>query len=110
MNRIFSPYGEGWPEFPRKAYARLDQTEPIDPRESEEAVFASDAVDANWSGFGPGGPFDLERPDQTAGRLFHFWMRMFGPFETRPSEDLFDRMPIYRIEISSQRNDPFWNT
>jgi hypothetical protein len=109
MNRIFSPYGEGWPEFPRKAYALLDQTEPIDPHESEEAVFAFDAVDANWSGFGPGGAFDLERPDQTAGRLSQFWTRMFGSLDLQRSEDLFDKMPIYRIEVTSQRGDPFWN-
>jgi len=109
MNRIFSAFGEGWPGFPRRAFARLDQTEPVDPRESDEAVFAFDAIDASWSGFGTGGAFDLQRPQEVRSTLALFWTKMFGSRENRPSESPFDDMPIYRIEVTSRRGDEFWN-
>ena len=89
MNRIFSAQGEGWPEFPRKAFARLDQTEPVNPRESDEAVFAFDAVDANWSGFGAGGAFDLKRVPTVQSMLSQFWTEMF---KSKPSPNPFDPM------------------
>jgi hypothetical protein len=108
MNRIFSARGEGWPEFPRKAFARLDQTEPVNTHDSDEAVFAFDAVDANWSGFGADGFFDLERPQEVRTALSQFWTEMFGPRETRPLDDRFDKMPIYRIEVTSRYGDTFW--
>jgi hypothetical protein len=110
VNRIFSPYGEGWPGFPRKAFARLDQTEPVDPRNSDEAVFAFDAVDAEWSGFRGGGFFDLQRPDDTQARLNQLWRGMFGSADNRPSATSFDDIPIYRIEVTSRPDDPFWST
>src|SRR4051794_10356442 len=109
MNRIFSPKGDGWPKFPSKAFARLDQTEPVNPIESEEAVFAFDAVDANWPGFGADGLFALERPEQVRNMLAQFWTGMFGSRETRPTADPFDEMPIYRIEVTSRPGNAFWN-
>jgi hypothetical protein len=45
MNRIFSAQGDGWPEFPRKAFARLDQTEPVDPREWSSCGVHNDRPD-----------------------------------------------------------------
>ena len=109
MNRIFSVYGEGWSGFPRRAFARLDQTEPVDPRESDEAVFAFDAIDASWSGFGTGGAFELQRHQEVRSILSLFWTKMFGSREHRQSEGPFDNMPIYRIEVTSRRGDEFWD-
>ena len=109
MNHIFSAYGEGWPGFPSRAFARLDQTEPINPVESDEAVFAFDAVDANWAGFGAQGSFDLGQPQNARNALAQFWSKMFGSDEDRPSENPFDEMPIYHIEVTSRRGDAFWN-
>ena len=34
---------------------------------------------------------------------------MFGSRENRPSENPFDEMPIYRIEVTSRRGDEFWD-
>ena len=109
-NRIFNIYGEGWPEFPRRAFARLDQTEPPDVRESEEAVFVFDSVDADWSGFAPGGDFDLTQPEKTRKRLAGFWKAIFGPPSLPRPVNPFDPMPIYRIEITARRADRFWDT
>jgi hypothetical protein len=109
-NRIFSINGEGWPGFPSRAFARLDQTEPIDPRQREEAVFAFDAVDASWPGFGIGGTFDLAQEQQVRNTLSQFWTSMFGSRETRPQENPFDEMPIYRVEVTSRPGDAFWET
>jgi hypothetical protein len=79
MNPIFSEVGDGWPGFPSRAYGGLDQTEPLDPRESHEAVFSFDAVDANWEGFAPGGAFDLARPEGPDGELATHGSILFGP-------------------------------
>ena len=62
MNRIFSPFGEGWPGFPRRSYGRLDQTEPVVLDGAPEAVFCFDVVDAEWPGFESGHVFDLTNP------------------------------------------------
>ena len=108
MNPIFSPAGEGWPGFPARAYARLDQTEPLDPREADEAVFCFDALDADWPGFATDGAFELGRPQDTRARLAAFWRGMFGPPASRPLSNLFDPMPIYRIEVTSRPGDRYW--
>ena len=41
--------------------------------------------------------------------LAQFWSKMFGSDEDRPSENPFDEMPIYHIEVTSRRGDAFWN-
>jgi hypothetical protein len=110
MNRFFLRRGEGWPRFPRKAFARLDQTEPVDVNLSTEALFAFDAVDANWGGFGPGGSFDLNQPERPRSRLVEFWSGMSAPRETPPAQNPFDELPLYRIEVTSRPGDAFWNS
>jgi hypothetical protein len=97
--------GRGWEGFPRRAYGRLDRTEPLDPTEAQEAVFAFDSVDANWPGFSPGGKFDLtqERPS-----LAEFWYKRFE--DGRLSGSIFDDVPIFWIEITARPQDRVWGT
>src|SRR5262245_29174028 len=109
MNRIFDPAGQGWPEFPRTAYARLDHVEPPNPIDSEEAVFAFGAVDARWSGFLPGGPFDLSDPRKITSQMRNFWSSAFREkHPLPPAEDPFEEMPVYQIEVTSRPGDAYW--
>lgn len=109
-NRIFHPSGDGWPGFPKRAFARLDQTEPIDPRESGEAVFAFDSIDANWLGFGAGGDFDLAEPERGSERFAEFWNKISYKAWIPQDATPYDPLPIYRIEITAKRDGPFWET
>jgi hypothetical protein len=102
-NRIFNIYGEGWPRFPRRAFARLDQTEPPDVSEAEEAVFIFDSVDAGWNGFARGGLFDLAAPQRVRQHLIGFWKAIFGAPSFPTPANPFDEMPIYRIEVTARR-------
>jgi hypothetical protein len=109
-NRIFDPNGRGWEGFPKRAFARLDQTAPLDPRESGEAVFVFDAVDAGWSGFASSGDFDLTRPELARERLADFWRMASDTPPGYPLPDPFDQLPIYRIEVTAHAGDRFWDT
>lgn len=101
MNRFFSPeYSET--SVPRRLYARLDQTEPVNPAESEKAMFAYDAVDADWLGFRTGMPFDLDAPEQIFdGQRGWWYLRRQDRFV---GNDPFDDVPLYRLEITLQRD------
>ena len=97
MNRFFRREGYR-AEFPRKAYARIDDIEPIVRSPEEELTFVLDAVDAEWSGFSENGLFNLNAPDLEQ-RIAAFWSGRFergGPDEP----DDYERVPIYRIEFS----------
>ncbi len=60
-NPIFS-FIEGWPNYPKSSFGRIDQTEPVEIPGAPEAVFAFDVVDADWQLLGAGEWFDLGDP------------------------------------------------
>jgi len=107
MNRIFSPSGEGWPDFPRRSFGKLDQIEPIDPTNASQAVFCLDVVDADWAAFATGGRFDLGNPVALQASVSDYWNLLFK--KIIPPLDPYDNAPIYRIEITSSRGDPWFD-
>jgi hypothetical protein len=107
MNPIFSMHGEGWPGYPKRSFARLDQTEPIVAGQNTEMVFSLDAVDAAWFGFAPGGHADLLDVDGILRRQQLFWSDRFA-YKTPGEQDPYDEMPIYRIEITVRPGDPYY--
>ncbi|UVO30721.1 hypothetical protein [Bradyrhizobium arachidis] len=107
FNRIFDSDGKGWEGFPSRSYARLDQVEPANLKQADEAVFALDAIDAAWTEFGHGNAFDLNIPAAIASNISDVWKQLFGPRPQRPINIPFDRMPVYRIEVTSRRGDLF---
>jgi hypothetical protein len=109
VNRIFSPDGQGWPEFPKVAYGRLDQTEPLVPAGASEAMFAFDVVDANWGEFGPSAQFDLSNAPRIATQQEQYWRRLFGKLGPGLPPDPYDSAPIYRIEVTSLPGDPYFD-
>ncbi|MGH7022226.1 MAG: hypothetical protein ACREEB_01400 [Caulobacteraceae bacterium] len=110
MNRYFSIEG-GESDFPRRSFARLDQTEPTDLTEASKAVFAFEAVDADWSGFGSGRAFALDDPDSILAWQRRLWSDSFGTSSRPPRmlEDPFDDVPLYRLEITVSRVDSLFN-
>jgi len=101
MNPAFMLNGEGWPKYPSRSFGRLDETEPVYIADADEAVFAFNVVDASWSGFSSGGACDLGNMDRP-NALAASWSNWFNG---KPPDfvDVYDRVPIYRIEITSQR-------
>lgn len=110
MNRFFSTEG-GEPRFPGRSYARLDQIEPIDLAEARQAVFALEAVDADWEGFASGGRFDLQNPALIVENEAAFWARAFArpPGERDGLENPFEKTPLYRLEFTLDRGDPLFS-
>lgn len=107
MNRFFDRH-EWRREIPRRAFARLDDLEPIVPGPDDSLTFILDAVDADWKGFGAEGVFDLSAPDlpqRVAGR----WRRAFSG-EPNDGPDGYEEVPIYRIEVSLRRGHRFFKT
>ncbi|EGF93244.1 hypothetical protein ABI_16840 [Asticcacaulis biprosthecium C19] len=102
MNRFFDRY-EWRREIPRRAYARLDDLEPIFAGPDDALTLILDAVDADWKGFAEGGPFDLTAPEPKTG-LAERWQRKFAG-EAPEGPDGYDDVPIYRIEISLSHRD-----
>ena len=97
MNRFFDKH-EYRREFPRRAFARLDDLEPIVSGPEDMVTFILDAVDADWDGFHKGGHFDLTNPNLKR-RLKTQWSRglVSGEFD---GLDGYQDVPIYRIEVS----------
>jgi hypothetical protein len=106
MNRIFSPYGDGWGNFPKRSYGKLDQTEPLNPANASQAVFCLDVVDADWPGFDRGGLFDLGNPARLQAMFADYWRSLFSG--AVPPVDPYEDAPIYRIEITSTPGDPWF--
>lgn len=105
MNRFFhrQEYRRG---FPRRAYARLDDIEPIVPGPEDEQTFVLDAVDADWNGFDEGGPFSLSNPDLKQ-RIAAYWRGRFGR-DGGDGPDGYEQVPIYRLELSLSPGDDFF--
>lgn len=105
MNRFFhrEDYRRG---FPRRAYARLDDIEPVLPGPGDELTFVLDAVDADWKGFEEGGPFSLSHPDLKQ-RIAAYWRGRFAR-DGGDGPDGYDEVPIYRLEIFRAPNDHFF--
>ena len=103
MNRFFDL--EEWRRgYPSRAYARLDDLEPIAQDGENDLSFAFDAVDADWKGFGAGGPFDLNDP-ALADRIQTRWKRnLGGGGDGFDGPDPYDELPVYRIEFSLARD------
>jgi len=108
MNPIFSAEGLGWRGFPRRSYGRLDQVEPIDLSQADEAVFAFDVVDADWIMFNNGAAFDLDDPIRIHQTLTKYWLAMFKQKGSGPAEDLYAGAPIFLIEVTVKRDDPWF--
>lgn len=97
MNRYF--IDKEWRrDFPRRAFARMDDIEPIAPKKDDPLTFSLDAVDADWEGFGRGKDFSLA-DESTIGRINERWRRGFaGDQDTGP--DPYDEVPVYRLEFT----------
>jgi hypothetical protein len=108
MNRFFQ-HEDYRRDFPRRAFARLDDIEPIVQRPEDVLTFVLDAVDADWRGFGEGGPFNLYDPS-LEGRIARFWRGRFGRDGAGGDDgpDGYDEVPIYRLEISVSPGDTFY--
>lgn len=107
MNRFFdrNEYRRG---FPRRAFARLDDIEPIAPGPDDDLTFVLDAVDADWKGFGEGGPFNLSDP-YLEGRIASFWRGRFGrDGGDGDGPDGYEEVPIYRLELSLSPGQRFF--
>lgn len=101
MNRFFDM--EEWRRgFPRRAFARLDDIEPIAPRDDDDLTFVFDAVDADWEGFAAGGDFDLNAPS-TGQRVEAQWRRRFAGGGDDDGPDIYEKVPVYRIEVCLPR-------
>ncbi len=108
MNRIFHSE-EYRRDFPRRAYARLDDIEPIVPGPKDELTFVLDAVDADWGGFQADGPFNLSDPDLEQ-RIAAFWRGRFrrDGVDVPEGPDGYEQVPIYRLELSLSFSDEFF--
>ena len=108
MNRFFDreDYRR---EFPRRAFARLDDIEPIVQGPEDDLTFVFDAVDADWKGFGESGPFNLSDPN-LEGRIVRYWRGRFGREGAGEDEgpDGYEEVPIFRLEISVSPGDTFY--
>lgn len=106
MNRYFIP-GEGRGDFPRRSYAKLDQIEPPNQADTPDIVFAFDAVDADWQGFREG-LLSLEPDPKVDAELRGYWAQHFAPPDGREirGSDPFEKLPIYRVEITLERDAP----
>lgn len=107
MNRIFSIEGEGWPDYPARSYARLEQTEPIVPDGESVVLFSLDAIDASWPGFVNAGQVDLNNPEGTRKRHALLWKDFFDGAPPR-APDPFDEMPVFSIDIALKPSDPWY--
>ena len=108
MNRFFHRE-EYRREFPRRAYARLDDIEPIVPGLDDDLTFVLDAVDADWEGFGDGGPFNLADPN-LEGRIASYWRGRFGRYGgDGDGADGYEEVPIYRLELSLSPGATFFD-
>ena len=105
MNRYFE-LTDALDDFPLRAFARLDDIEPIDRSVADALTFVFDAVDADWPEFGAGGAMDLGSQDAvTAARLL--WSMRFSR-EMGAEGDPMDRVPIYRVEFELSRSHPWF--
>lgn len=105
MNRFFDT--EEWRRgFPRRAFARLDDIEPIAPRDCDDITFVFDAVDADWDAFAAGADFDLNEPS-TGHRVETQWRRRFAG-EDHDGPDIYEKVPVYRVEFSVPREHPWF--
>lgn len=107
MNKFFEDTSELRFEPPARAFARFDQSEPIDLTEAEEALVAFEAVDAQWLldwwGFDGG---------QESGKLRDRWAAYWQQIDGRrrlPADDLFSDMPIYRFEMTVRRGEQIFH-
>ena len=97
MNRFFDK-DDYRRDFPRRAFARLDDLEPIFARTDDELTFVFDAVDADWEGFRTGGPFDLQSGDLLERAEAHWRGNMDRSGFAGPGG--YADVPIYRIEFT----------
>lgn len=102
MNRFFDR--EEWRRgFPQRAYARLDDVEPIAAGPNDDLTFVFDAVDADWPGFARGGIADLEQPGLLDSIASYWRNGLGGKGAGRDGPDPYGECPIYRIEITPAR-------
>lgn len=108
MNRFFDR-NEYRRDFPRRAFVRLDDIEPIAPGPEDELTFVLDAIDADWEGFGEGGPFDLSDPNLEH-RIARYWRSRFGgDGDGEEGPDGYEEVPIYQLELSLSPGQKFFD-
>lgn len=108
MNRFFDR-NEYRRDFPRRAFVRLDDIEPIAPGPEDELTFVLDAIDADWKGFGEGGPFDLSDPNLEH-RIARYWRSRFGgDGDGEEAPDGYEEVPIYQLELSLSPGQKFFD-
>ncbi|MGJ5176534.1 hypothetical protein ACQR16_30955 [Bradyrhizobium oligotrophicum] len=110
MFDIFARDGKGWPGFPKRSYAKLDQVEPLNAGLTEAAgAFCLDVVDADWHEFASGGRFDLSNTSALRASISDYWSYLFQRRVPSPL-DPYASAPIYRIEISANPGDAHYKT
>lgn len=104
MNPYFFE-GDGRRDYPARSYAKLEQIEPPNAEGEGDILFAFDAVDADWRGFEPGEIFSLDAEGDE--RRSRFWAQRFagGARGDTDEPDPFDKLPMYRIELTLPRHD-----
>ncbi|QCX51607.1 metallo-hydrolase/oxidoreductase [Ralstonia pseudosolanacearum] len=112
MNRYFIP-GEGRRGYPRRAYARIDEIEPINLEAADFVSISLDAVDADWTGFQARHLLSLIESENGAKRLAAYWKYLFlegPPRKSNFSDGPFDDLPLYQIEITLPRGSDLLGT
>lgn len=105
-NRYFD-FDGATKEFPRRAYARIDDIEPIFLQDAKTLTFIVDAVDADWRGFEGDGPLALSA--QNAPDLFaEAWRERFNG-ESADAHRAFAEVPLYRIEVELDRSHSWFD-
>lgn len=107
MNRFFKDTRELPFEVPRSAFARFDQSEPVDLTAADEALVAFEAVDAGWL-------LDWQEFDggRESGKLRDRWAAHWEQINRRTEGavgDPFVDMPIYRLETTVRRGEQIFH-
>ncbi|WP_422001154.1 hypothetical protein [Reyranella sp.] len=105
MNRFFLDTRELGFEPPQRAFARFDQSEPVETTEADEALVAFEAVDADWLRHAPA--FEPAAPPAFSRRWAAYWRHIAEP--TRPPDDPYAETPIFRLETTIGRDRPLFD-
>jgi len=103
MNPFLNPNADLLRDPPRRAYARFEKVEPIDPEDYEERFLVYTAFSADWLDEQGSELYNLKNPSVAETYWQEYWRRLFlasrgqGEFP----EDLFRPIPIFQYEFWS---------